>query len=205
MSDKDSGPESPPSVTVSAPSMTVCISGESTSHKGNLEWHAPNGSVMDSSSVITTPSDPVVSGKCVSKQLYINDADEKRKRVECLVKIQLANGFNLGTLASKGIKVISKPSKKRQSVKNMERKSKFNGTELGFGGFCGFHLQLSHRGTLDSSRVLLFPYSMHPSRYNYLVIQQNSVANRFNKIFGCFHHQWYSCYVCTDIIRLAWS
>ncbi|KAI8583097.1 hypothetical protein K450DRAFT_224205 [Umbelopsis ramanniana AG] len=120
MSDKDSGPESPPSVTVSAPSMTVCISGESTSHKGNLEWHAPNGSVMDSSSVITTPSDPVVSGKCVSKQLYINDADEKRKRVECLVKIQLANGFNLGTLASKGIKVISKPSKKRQSVKNME-------------------------------------------------------------------------------------
>jgi hypothetical protein len=130
MSDKDSGPESPPSVTVSAPSMTVCISGESTSHKGNLEWHAPNGSVMDSSSVITTPSDPVVSGKCVSKQLYINDADEKRKRVECLVKIQLANGFNLGTLASKGIKVISKPSKKRQSVKNMERKSTFSFREI---------------------------------------------------------------------------
>jgi hypothetical protein len=121
-SDHINSPDAPPSVTVSAPSMTVCISGESTSHKGNLEWHAPNGSVMDSSSVITTPNDPVVSGKCVSKQLYINDADEKRKRVECLVKIQLANGFNLGTLASKGIKVISKPSKKRQSVKNMECK-----------------------------------------------------------------------------------
>lgn len=121
-SDHENSPDSPPSVTVSAPNMTVCISGESTSQKGNLEWHAPNGSVMDSSSVITTPNDPVVSGKCVSKQLYINDADEKRKRVECLVKIQLANGFNLGTLASKGIKVISKPSKKRQSVKNMERK-----------------------------------------------------------------------------------
>ncbi|KAM3589377.1 hypothetical protein VKS41_000244 [Umbelopsis sp. WA50703] len=119
-SDHENSPDSPPSVTVSAPNMTVCISGESTSQKGNLEWHAPNGSVMDSSSVITTPNDPVVSGKCVSKQLYINDADEKRKRVECLVKIQLANGFNLGTLASKGIKVISKPSKKRQSVKNME-------------------------------------------------------------------------------------
>lgn len=62
------------------------------------------------------------AGKCVSKHLYINDADEKRKRVECLIKIQMANGIQLGTLASKGIKVISKPSKKRQSVKNMERK-----------------------------------------------------------------------------------
>jgi hypothetical protein len=63
-----------------------------------------------------------MSGNCVSKHLHINDADEKRKRVEVLVKINLANGIYLGTLASKGIKVISKPSKKRQSVKNMERK-----------------------------------------------------------------------------------
>ncbi|KAL0090379.1 hypothetical protein J3Q64DRAFT_1407158 [Phycomyces blakesleeanus] len=64
--------------------------------------------------------EPLAAGKNVSKHLFINDADEKRKRVECLVKIQLANGLMLGTLASKGIKVISKPSKKRQSVKNME-------------------------------------------------------------------------------------
>ncbi|KAI8344447.1 hypothetical protein BC941DRAFT_507996 [Chlamydoabsidia padenii] len=63
--------------------------------------------------------DPIGGGRCVSKQLYINDADEKRKRVECLVKIQI-QGQWLGTLAGKGIKVISKPSKKRQSVKNIE-------------------------------------------------------------------------------------
>ncbi|KAF7722750.1 hypothetical protein EC973_002734 [Apophysomyces ossiformis] len=50
--------------------------------------------------------EPLAAGKCVSKHLYINDADEKRKRVECLVKIQLASGLTLGTLASKGIKVI---------------------------------------------------------------------------------------------------
>ena len=62
------------------------------------------------------------AGKCVSKHLYINDADEKRKRVEGLIRIQLANGIQMGALASKGIKVISKPSKKRQSVKNMECK-----------------------------------------------------------------------------------
>jgi hypothetical protein len=62
-----------------------------------------------------------VTANCVSKHLHINDADEKRKRVEVLVKITLGNGNLLGTLASKGIKVISKPSKKRQSVKNIER------------------------------------------------------------------------------------
>lgn len=68
----------------------------------------------------------LAAGKCVSKHLYINDADEKRKRVEGLVRIQLANGIQMGALASKGIKVISKPSKKRQSVKNMECKLLIN-------------------------------------------------------------------------------
>ncbi|KAI9302044.1 hypothetical protein BJ944DRAFT_127381 [Cunninghamella echinulata] len=63
--------------------------------------------------------EPIGGGRCVSKQLYINDADEKRKRVECLVKLQIQDQW-MGTLAGKGIKVISKPSKKRQSVKNME-------------------------------------------------------------------------------------
>jgi LAG1, DNA binding/Beta-trefoil DNA-binding domain len=73
-----------------------------------------------SSTVVTSTNEPILSGRCVSKNLYINDADEKRKRVEVMVKIQLANGFNLGTFASKGIKVISKPSKKRQNAKNMD-------------------------------------------------------------------------------------
>ncbi|CEP18203.1 hypothetical protein [Parasitella parasitica] len=62
----------------------------------------------------------LAAGKCVSKHLFINDADEKRKRVAGLIRIQLANGTHMGALASKSIKVISKPSKKRQSVKNME-------------------------------------------------------------------------------------
>lgn len=78
------------------------------------------GSVATSTAVITSTCEPILSGRCVSKNLYINDADEKRKRVEVMVKVQLANGFNLGTFASKGIKVISKPSKKRQNAKNMD-------------------------------------------------------------------------------------
>lgn len=102
-----------------APKLTIHISGETINQNGVLEWQTPNGTIIDGSSSSTTSS---VSGRCVSKQLYINDADEKRKRVEVLAKIQLANGLQLGTFPSKGIKVISKPSKKRQSVKNMERK-----------------------------------------------------------------------------------
>ncbi|KAI8980825.1 hypothetical protein BDB01DRAFT_795730 [Pilobolus umbonatus] len=80
----------------------------SESRNSNVDWYH------------NQQQEHLAAGKCVSKHLYINDADEKRKRVECLIRVQLANGLPLGILASKGIKVISKPSKKRQSVKNME-------------------------------------------------------------------------------------
>ncbi|KAI8334691.1 hypothetical protein BC941DRAFT_462215 [Chlamydoabsidia padenii] len=111
---------------LSAPKLTIHISGESTSQKGVLEWCDANGSVIDNTPSLANAANTsilgqsTISGKCVSKQLHINDADEKRRRVELLVKIQLGNGLNLGTLPSKGIKVISKPSKKRQSSKNTE-------------------------------------------------------------------------------------
>ena len=105
------------------PNLVVQISGEKTSQNGVIEWHNSTNTVIDANSIM--PGDTVgVTGNCVSKQLHINDADEKRKRVEVNVKINLGNGIHLGSFASKGIKVISKPSKKRQSVKNMERKYK---------------------------------------------------------------------------------
>ncbi|KAG2228214.1 hypothetical protein INT45_011006, partial [Circinella minor] len=145
------------------PLLTVCISGETTSQPGQVEWYNSNGAAVGQTGHPKSPSlssthhtnqqqqqrsitssssssfrdqqqqqrvdvdwyhnheqDPLMAGRCVAKNLYINDADEKRKRVECLIRIQLGDGSLLGTLASKGIKVISKPSKKRQSVKNME-------------------------------------------------------------------------------------
>lgn len=85
------------------------LTGESKS-SANDDWYR------------NSRKEPLAGGRCVLKRLYINDADEKRKKVECLMKVQLANGLMLGTLSSRGIKVISKPSKKRQSVKNIERK-----------------------------------------------------------------------------------
>ncbi|KAI9365118.1 hypothetical protein BD770DRAFT_468814 [Pilaira anomala] len=105
---------------LSCPKLTIHISGETINQTGVIEWQTPTGTLIDNAMVAANHPSTVVTGKCVSKQLYINDADEKRKRVEVLAKIQLGNGLQLGTFPSKGIKVISKPSKKRQSIKNME-------------------------------------------------------------------------------------
>ncbi|KAI8982562.1 beta-trefoil DNA-binding domain-containing protein [Pilobolus umbonatus] len=112
--------------TLTSPKLTIHISGENINQSGVVEWQSSNGAIIDTSNLTSNLSPAIsqhhssVTGRCVSKQLFINDADEKRKRVEVLAKIQLGNGIQLGTFPSKGIKVISKPSKKRQSVKNME-------------------------------------------------------------------------------------
>ncbi|KAH8550160.1 hypothetical protein BGW37DRAFT_428466 [Umbelopsis sp. PMI_123] len=130
--------------TLHPPKLAIHMSGDATAMSNaqpiqlnTFEWSTASGERIDGSSnerftqngsksgsapstMVTSTNEPILSGRCVSKNLYINDADEKRKRVEVMVKIQLANGFNLGTFASKGIKVISKPSKKRQNAKNMD-------------------------------------------------------------------------------------
>lgn len=134
------------------PRATISIASENAMQTGQVEWYTCSGASVgqttsfskqqpESTAQDSHPSrfkssesrntgdtyhnpqlEPLAAGKCVSKHLFINDADEKRKRVECLIRLQLANGLQLGTIASKAIKVISKPSKKRQSAKNMECK-----------------------------------------------------------------------------------
>ncbi|KAJ1824835.1 hypothetical protein LPJ60_000444 [Coemansia sp. RSA 2675] len=64
--------------------------------------------------------DPI-TGRYVAKQLFINDVDEKRKRVAVKVRLHDPSGHVvLNEFESRPIKVISKPSKKRQSVKNID-------------------------------------------------------------------------------------
>ncbi|KAJ1736274.1 hypothetical protein LPJ61_000058 [Coemansia biformis] len=65
--------------------------------------------------------DETVTGRFVAKQLFINDVDEKRKRVSVKVRLYDPTGqVLLNEFESRPIKVISKPSKKRQSVKNVD-------------------------------------------------------------------------------------
>lgn len=107
---------------LSPPRVIVSISGETASQEGNIEWSAAAGKPFD---VSDPPTGTTYIGRCVGKQLFISDVDEKKKKVEALVKVIGPSGEDepervLGIFPSRPIKVISKPSKKRQSAKNLE-------------------------------------------------------------------------------------
>lgn len=105
------------------PRVVVSISGEPAPSEGSIEWTGTSGKNFD---INDPPSGTTYIGRCVGKQLFISDVDEKKKKVEALVKVLAPASDDepervIGTFPSRPIKVISKPSKKRQSAKNLER------------------------------------------------------------------------------------
>lgn len=105
------------------PRVVISISGEPVPQEGSIEWTGSSGKSFD---VSDPPTGTTYIGRCVGKQLFISDVDEKKKKVEALVKITAPASDDepervIGTFPSRPIKVISKPSKKRQSAKNLER------------------------------------------------------------------------------------
>ncbi|KAI0342157.1 LAG1-DNAbind-domain-containing protein [Trametopsis cervina] len=107
---------------VCPPRVVISISGEPAPQEGSIEWTSATGKSFD---VSDPPTGTTYIGRCVGKQLFISDVDEKKKKVEALVKIMAPSSDDepervIGTFPSRPIKVISKPSKKRQSAKNLE-------------------------------------------------------------------------------------
>lgn len=104
------------------PRVIVSISGEPAPQEGSVEWTSSSGKTFEAND---PPTGTTYIGRCVGKQLFISDVDEKKKKVEALVKITAPASDDgpervIGTFPSRPIKVISKPSKKRQSAKNLE-------------------------------------------------------------------------------------
>ncbi|XP_066913824.1 suppressor of hairless protein homolog [Clytia hemisphaerica] len=66
-----------------------------------------------------TFEEKVDQGFCSAKTLFISDSDKRKSFIIC-TRLMYPNGKSLGVFESRRIKVISKPSKKKQSYKNTE-------------------------------------------------------------------------------------
>ncbi|KZO98837.1 beta-trefoil [Calocera viscosa TUFC12733] len=112
---------SPGAAGWAAPKVNILMSTQDTEvdvpPDNAIEWSLPSGQTFQLDNPPGTGAGPFF-GRFMGKALYISDVDEKKKKVEAIVKVYEAGSDKLiGNFSSKPIRVISKPSKKRASVK----------------------------------------------------------------------------------------
>ncbi len=165
------------------PRVVVSISGEPAPQEGSIEWTSATGKAFD---VSDPPTGTTYIGRCVGKQLFISDVDEKKKKVEALVKIMAQSSDDeperiIGTFPSRPIKVISKPSKKRQSAKNLECESACGGqwhivTMSRPQRLCG---RTGQQLTIDASRRYC---SVYQSRFDHIALPPAAITDRLDQV-----------------------
>ncbi|KAL1921074.1 uncharacterized protein VTP21DRAFT_11709 [Calcarisporiella thermophila] len=105
-------------------------------------------------------------GRCVARQLYIPAGPEDRRRQDARVHfaVKVETSIMKGEFTSRDIKVISKPSKKRQCVKNME--------------MCIHHgatVALYHRYRSQTVTTKLLTTSTHPESRDTMFAAQHGI------------------------------
>jgi recombining binding protein (suppressor of hairless) len=116
----------------------------------------------------TSPNPCVIlQNYCAAKTLYISDSD-KRKNFMLSVKLFYGNGDEIGMFNSRKIKVISKPSKKKQSLKNADCKCSLWWSDLYL-----------------FANVRSFRYSMHCVRHQSSSFQSATIPNCEHAVFAC--------------------
>ncbi|KAI6135739.1 LAG1-DNAbind-domain-containing protein [Pisolithus croceorrhizus] len=96
------------------PRVTISISGEPVPQEGTIEWTSASGKTFD---VNDAPTGTTYIGRCVGKQLFISDVDEKKKKVEALAKITAPSSDDeperiIGTFPSRPIKLSPNQAKR---------------------------------------------------------------------------------------------
>ncbi|KAM8798004.1 recombining binding protein suppressor of hairless-like protein [Eudromia elegans] len=93
--------------------------GEASMHVCGYMGLDSMGSSLAETQKLTFEEQADARGFGCAKALYISDTD-KRKHFRLVLKLFFSNGQEIGTFPSKLIKVISKPSQKKQSLKNTD-------------------------------------------------------------------------------------